>query len=106
MGILAAGMNVQTGEEPEESITFSSSPRNEREGLLGPARVAEQKPLFSCVADSISTATTSLLFNTQTLQEDREGNVHGVDASSLLAVPQVSRDAHVQVLFSSSWKLR
>merc|ERR1712003_42692 len=90
----SSGMNVRTGEELEESVTFSSSPRNEREGLLGSARVAEQKPLFSCVADSISTATSSLLFNTQTLQEDREGNVHGVDASSLLAMPQVSREKH------------
>lgn len=47
-------------------------------------RVAEQKPLFSCVADSIvSTANQYLIGG----GEDEEGNVHGVDASSLLAMP-------------------
>jgi LSD1 subclass zinc finger protein len=67
---------------------------DESEGLLGAgggggARVAEQKSMFSCVADSISTAATQMTaYNVGT---DEEGNVHGVDSSSLLAMPDVSR---------------
>ena len=99
-GLIAA----RTGEEETttETITFSNS-YEEREGLLmksgnggggvQKARVAEPKPLFSCVVDSVSQAASSLgsALTTTTLQEDEEGNVHGVDASSLLAVPNVSR---------------
>jgi hypothetical protein len=96
-------MPARTGEEQStETITFSRS-HDEQEGLLSssggssrglqPARVAEQKPLFSCMVDSVSTAASSLgtALTAQTLSEDKEGNVHGVDASSLLAVSQVSR---------------
>lgn len=91
-GLIAA----RTG---EETITFSDS-YEEREGLLmesnagvQKARVAERQPLFSCVVDSVSQAASSLgtALTSTTLQEDEEGNVHGVDASSLLAVPNVSR---------------
>jgi len=87
---------AKTGQE--ETVEFSRS-RDERDGLLGSsglptARVAEKQPLFSCVVDSVSNAANAMgtALTTQTLQEDREGNVHGVDASSLLAVPQVSRE--------------
>ena len=58
--------------------------------LLSRGRVAAQKPLFSCVADSITSAATSLY--TTTLPEDDEGNVHGVDSSSLLAVTNYRRE--------------
>eukprot|EP00525_Craspedostauros_australis_P001196 CAMPEP_0198125710 /NCGR_PEP_ID=MMETSP1442-20131203/43191_1 /TAXON_ID= /ORGANISM="Craspedostauros australis, Strain CCMP3328" /LENGTH=585 /DNA_ID=CAMNT_0043785367 /DNA_START=35 /DNA_END=1792 /DNA_ORIENTATION=- len=53
-------------------------------GIGGGARVAQQKGMFACVTDSIATATTAMY-------TDTEGNVHGVDSSSLLAMPQVSR---------------
>lgn len=63
-------------------------------GGAGAARVAEKQPLFSCVVDSVAGAANTLgtALTAQTLDEDREGNVHGVDSSSLLAVPQVSRN--------------
>jgi len=74
----------------------SSPTRNEEtRGLLSPVvvdgneanlpsgRVAEQKPLFSCVMDSVSSAT-SAMFTTGEGGRDAEGNMYGVDASSLL----------------------
>jgi hypothetical protein len=96
-GLVAAHTGAET-----ETITFSDS-YEEREGLLldnssgggavQKARVAERQPLFSCVVDSVSNAASSLgsALTSTTLSEDQEGNVHGVDASSLLAVPNVSR---------------
>jgi len=58
------------------------------DGLLsGSSRVAQQQPLFACVTDSIGAAVQYAT----ALPEDEEGNVHGVDASSLLAVTQVGR---------------
>jgi len=82
---------ARTGEE--ETVSFSRS-YDEDEALLDRdrARVAEQKSLFNCVADSVSYAATAL--NTQTLASDEEGNVHGVDSSSLLAMPNVGREQH------------
>lgn len=59
-------------------------------GVRAGARVAEQKPLFSCVVDSVNTTVGSLTGTN--LTEDGEGNVHGVDASSLLAVSNVGRE--------------
>lgn len=84
----------------------SSTPPRETERLVssGGARVAERQPLFSCVVDSVSNAANTLgtAMTAQTIQEDREGNVHGVDASSLLAVPQVSRSTQYQKLPNDS----
>eukprot|EP00934_Nitzschia_sp_Nitz4_P008141 Nitzschia sp. Nitz4//scaffold337_size18511//6651//8344//NITZ4_008780-RA/size18511-processed-gene-0.8-mRNA-1//-1//CDS//3329548310//8131//frame0 len=51
------------------------------------ARVAESKSMFSCVADAVGTAATSMY----AINQDDEGNVHGVDSSGLLAMPNVSR---------------
>lgn len=89
-----AGAGPQSGE-----ITFSSSYDGEDRSLLqrrgpGGARVAEAKPLFACVADSITTAASSLstAMQTQTLTHDDEGNVHGVDGSSLLVMSQAGRN--------------
>ena len=53
------------------------------EANLPSARVAEQKPLFSCVMDSVSSAT-SAMFTAGEGERDAEGNMYGVDASSLL----------------------
>jgi len=58
------------------------------EGLLTGSRVAKQQPMFACVTDSIGAAVNYAT----ALPEDEEGNVHGVDASSLLAVTQVGRE--------------
>ena len=77
-------VSAQTGEERRPNYN-SYDARTMGSG----ARVAEQKSMFACVADSIATAATSV--TATNLSEDREGNVHGVDSSSLLAMPQVSR---------------
>jgi hypothetical protein len=58
----------------------------QRSGGGGGARVAEQKSLFACVADSVSEAAQQM--TAIALPSDEEGNVHGVDSSSLVAMPQ------------------
>jgi hypothetical protein len=52
--------------------------------------VGGNQPLFACVTDSISQAANYAL--NPSLSQDDEGNVHGVDSSGLLAVPQVGRN--------------
>lgn len=83
-------ISAQTGEEAGLGLSRSY---DESEGLMGSggggARVAAQKSMFACVADSISTAATQM--TAYNLSQDEEGNVHGVDSSSLLAMPDVSR---------------
>jgi hypothetical protein len=71
---------AQTGDETQGLIQRSGG---------GGARVAEQKSLFACVADSVSEAAQQM--TAIALPSDEEGNVHGVDSSSLLAMPNVSR---------------
>ncbi|KAG7358650.1 hypothetical protein IV203_015239 [Nitzschia inconspicua] len=75
----------------EEGGVGRSRSYDESEGLMGRggARVAQQKSMFACVADSITDAANQM--TAFTLSEDQEGNVHGVDSSSLLAMPDVSR---------------
>ena len=60
------------------------------------ARVVAQQPLFACVTDSISSAANYAINSAQGLHEDEEGNVHGVDSTSLLAVTQVGRGSSNQ----------
>jgi hypothetical protein len=74
----------------EEGGIGRSRSYDESQGLIGGgARVAQQKSMFACVADSITDAANQM--TAFTLSEDAEGNVHGVDSSSLLAMPDVSR---------------
>ena len=70
---------------------------SEHVGLLGGggdggrpvARVAQSQPLFSCVVDSISnTAAAAGSY----LTGEEEDEVHGVDTTSFLAVPNAGRD--------------
>ena len=71
----------------------------ERLGLLGseggggggrsPARVAQSKPLFSCVVDSISSSANAA--STYIMGDDDE-EVNGVDTTSFLSVPNVGRE--------------
>jgi hypothetical protein len=81
-------------------LTYSrDSADDTTEGLLGSssserrqgARIVTQQPLFACVTDSISSAANYAINSAQGLHEDADGNVHGVDSSSLLAVTQVGR---------------
>lgn len=75
-GLVAAS----TGEE-----SYGRGSYDESERLVGSgARVAESKGMFACVADAVGSAVYSM-------NQDEEGNVHGVDASGLLAMPNVSR---------------
>jgi hypothetical protein len=94
--------SARTGEETH-SISFSNS-YDEQEGLMGSgggggtrrlpaARVAQQQPLFNCVADSITSAASQAMTALNNASLDEEGNVHGVDASSLLAVTSVGRES-------------
>ncbi|KAL7548502.1 hypothetical protein ACHAWF_011794, partial [Thalassiosira exigua] len=74
-----------------EAPSRSPTHQEETRGLLSPVivdgdeerlpagRVAEQRPLFSCLAD-----TASAMFSAGEGARDAEGNVNGVDASSLL----------------------
>jgi hypothetical protein len=55
-------------------------------------QTADPAPLFACVTDSINSAANYAL----SLPQDDEGNVHGVDSSSLLAVPQVGRNTNTK----------
>lgn len=60
---------------------------NGNEANLPAGRVAEQRPLFSCVLDSVSNAA-SAVFSTGDAHVDEEGNVYGIDSRSLLAVTE------------------
>lgn len=71
---------------------LGSSSSQRRQG----ARVVAQQPLFACVTDSISSAANYAINSAQGLHEDEEGNVHGVDSTSLLAVTQVGRGSSNQ----------
>lgn len=73
--------------EHETLLGANSSKRN-----LQPARVAESNANpFSCVVDTVSSIGTTL--TTRPITEDRNGNVHGINASPLLAVPNVGRNS-------------
>jgi len=76
--------SVTTGEEGDERV-----------GLMGgggggggdypAARVAQGKPLFSCVVDSISNTANMMM-------GEQEEEVHGVDTTSFLTTPDVGRN--------------
>ena len=66
--------------DDHEEVNFQD---NEDSSLL-PGLVAESKPLFSCVVDSVSDILTGQ-------NEIPDGELHGVDTSSLLTVSEVSR---------------
>lgn len=82
---------MQSLPSSNERQSLTGSPARARQG----ARIAEQKPLFSCVVDSVNSTVGTF---TGQLSQDTEGNVHGVDASSLLAVSNVGRDSEYQQL--------
>ena len=76
-----AAVNIY-GDDSEE-IDFSHQ-GGEQSSLLGPGLVAESKPLFSCMVESMSN-----MLSGQT--EVHNGDLHGVDTSSLLSVSEVGR---------------
>lgn len=95
-GTAAASSNTHSAEinrgggSAGPRLVAAQTGTDETQGLVrSSARVAEQKGLFACVADSVSEAAQHM--TAITLPSDQEGNVHGVDSSSLLAMPDVSR---------------
>ena len=74
--------------------------RLEEESLLGsgqqnrrrPGCVAEQKPMFSCVVDSISSTENAITEAMSSYTNvDNDDTVHGVDSSSFLSVTNAER---------------
>jgi len=102
---VAPGIQVRPPAPGEVGVSRppgSPSRTQESVGLLGSgggrgmqsARVAERQPLFSCVVDSVSSAAATMgsALQTTTLNEDQEGNIHGIDASGLLSVTSAGRE--------------
>lgn len=69
----------------EQERLLGDSSRNSSSFPTG--RVAERKPLFSCVVDGISSTATALGTSLGATAEE-DSNVHGIDTTSLLAVPK------------------
>lgn len=76
-----AAVNIY-GDDSEE-IDFQHN-GNESSSLLQPGLVAENKPMFSCVVESVSNILSGQ-------NEVPNGKLHGVDTSSLLSVTSVGR---------------
>lgn len=86
------GVNTGMSFTAEENIDGSNL---EQERLLGQTnhssgnfRVAERKPLFSCVVDGISNTANVLGTTLGSNVDEDSNNVHGIDTTSLLAVPE------------------
>jgi len=78
---------AQQNRTSHERESLTGAPRRPA-GVRSAARVAESKPLFSCVVDTVNTTVGTLTGSAP----DAEGNVHGVDSSSLLAISNVGRE--------------
>jgi len=77
---------AQQSRSSDERVSLTGASRRP-DGVRSAARVAESKPLFSCVVDSVNTTVGALTG----ARPDVEGNVHGVDSSSLL-ISNVGRE--------------
>ena len=88
---------------PSQRALHGSPNSYEREGLLGgsgggvaavgntgpqAARVAESKPLFSCVVDSVASAATAAAAGATSMVYGEDEEVNGVDTTSFLSVPK------------------
>lgn len=98
---LLSGTGSSMTTYPGQRHPVSTSPSNAsnlhpvtvhgNEANLPAGRVAEQRPLLSCVYDSVSNVASSV-FTTE--EPDEDGNVYGVDARSLLAVTEREDDEY------------
>ena len=61
-------------------------------GARPPGRVAESKPMFSCVADSIYSTGNAMVDAMSLIATREEEEVHGVDSSSFLSVTNAGRE--------------
>lgn len=93
---------------PSQRALHGGNNNVERQGLLGSgsttsrpaARVAESKPLFSCIADSVTMAATAAgataaaaAAGASSMVYGDEDEVSGVDTTSFLNVPGEDRDS-------------
>lgn len=69
-----------------------SSSSNDYDSDPRAARVAESKPLFSCVVDSVSHAASAAAAGVSQMTYGDDEEVHGIDTTSFLAVPNVGDD--------------
>jgi hypothetical protein len=89
MDWLGLGGNTTPAAAP---VTRTSTEEVSFDHTRASGQTAGPAPLFACVTDSINSAANYAL----SLPQDDEGNVHGVDSSSLLAVPQVGRNTNTK----------
>jgi len=97
-GLIDANIGTRAGEGDahdlqleQENLITNGGRENGRSARAG--RVAESKPMFSCVADSIySTANAVSGAMSSYTNGDENEEVHGVDSSSFLSVTNARRD--------------
>jgi len=65
------------------------------------AVVAESKPLFSCVVDSVTSAATAAAAGVSSMAYGDEEEVNGVDTTSFLSVPKAGEDRESSGAYSS-----
>jgi len=94
-GLIDANIGTRAGEGEENDLQL------EQESLIGsgsqsgarpPGRVAESKPMFSCVADSIYSTGNAMVDAMSSIATREEEEVHGVDSSSFLSVTNAGRE--------------
>lgn len=79
-----------TGEEGSERIGLLGADDYGGDDGRPEARVAQSQPLFSCIVDSVS--NTAAAAGSYMMGEDDDEEVHGVDSTSFLSVPNAGRD--------------
>jgi len=92
-GLIDATIGTRAGESDlhleQESLLTGGTQENGRSARAG--RVAESKPMFSCVVDSIS-STANAMSGAMASYTTGEEEVHGVDSSSFLSVTNAQRE--------------
>jgi len=106
-GLIDANIGTRAGESDahdlqleQESLLTGGTQENGRSARAG--RVAESKPMFSCVVDSISSTANAMsgAMASYTTGEDEE-EVHGVDSSSFLSVTNARREGDGAASYSA-----
>lgn len=89
-----ASTDMEDNRQEEHQDLLYNSNRSHVASARHLAKVAEHQPLFSCLVNTVSTTANIIgtAFMMNTIRDDDDGNAHGVDTSSLLAVTNVGRD--------------
>jgi len=90
-GLIDANIGTRADEGNDLHLEEESLIRGGR-GNVRSARVAEQKPMFSCVVDSISSTANAMSGAMSSYTADSNETVHGVDSSSFLSVTNARRE--------------